>query len=534
MERFLLRARRSICATVVVMLSVAATTLVEPAVAGSGSLTVSPGSYVGGQLVTFSGNMGVPGKRKIHLQFSMSNGSSWVDVEHSAAYTASNGSFSFGFPAPSMFNIKMRVVSGSLATPSWNFNAKSQEVAVTLGEDLTHTLGDHQVVAGVPFTILADAAPDLKSHPDLPPPVIVGRTLTLQRRTDAGTWTNVGAVTVTDGLGHGLFLQTIPPGGPESVTYRVREENWTIGGNKIGWFPSFPFTVEVLDSFPPKGAVADRTRPAASVPAASVPAGAGAVDVGAVTSPRAVAAVTASKAWGWGMSNWDFAWEYGESLSSPPSRGLIPKGSWIDASTGSGRAAKHNGGLVLDSGPNLNGPGDYGTTFATMTGNPATYGRWEMRFRARRFETGSGDYHAKIELVPSKASDYHCGAQNITVADVPIYGSTFSVGAKSRSGHQWKLTRKTALKDTPVSFAVEVTKSHITWFLNGQPFATVKNSAAVSDVPKTLRLSLVGDGDQEMNHEQLISDWQRGWSLKRGKPVTKGTVLKAQSFTPSC
>ncbi|WP_395694896.1 hypothetical protein [Nocardioides sp.] len=527
MERITRRARRGICAAVVILLSLGLASLVEPAVAGSSSLTVTPGSYVGGQLVTFTGRMGVPGKRAIHLQYNM--GHSWNDVEGFTRYTAADGSFSLTYPAPSMFNIKMRVVSGSLATPAWNFVAKSQEVSVSLLLDPPlDVLGEHQVVAGLPFTLVADAAPSLKAHPDLPPPVIVGRTLTLQRRLADGTWTNAGATTLTNKLGVGLFVVTVPPGGPDEVTYRVREENWTAGGNKIGWFPSFPFTVQVLDAIPRLPGLTPRAAGSTSVPTSAASLAA------ADRHARYVLADTASKAWGWGMSNWDFAWEYGESLSSRPSRGLKPVGSWTDGSTGSGRAAKHNGGLTLDSGPNPTGPGDVGDTFATMQGNPATYGRWEVRYRARRYETGAGNFHAVFELVPARASDYHCGAQNITLADIPVYGPNFTVGAKSRSGHQWSLTRNTAFGDKPQSLAVEVAKSHITWFLNAKPFATVKTPAAISAVPKTLRLTLVGDGDKEMNHTQFISDWQRGWSLAKGKQVMKGTVLRAKSFTPAC
>ena len=62
----------------------------------------------------------------------------------------------------------------------------------------------------------------------------------------------------------------------------------------------------------------------------------------------------------------------------------------------------------------------------------------------------------------------------------------------------------------------------------------VRSKAAVSDVPMTLRLSLVGDGDKEMNHTQILSDWERGWSLDRGKQVTRGASLKRGSYDATC
>ena len=63
-----------------------------------------------------------------------------------------------------------------------------------------------------------------------------------------------------------------------------------------------------------------------------------------------------------------------------------------------------------------------------------------------------------------------------------------------------------------------MTKRHISWFIEGRVVATVKSRAAVSDVPMTLRLSLAGRGLDEVNRTQAISDWQRGYSLERGRP----------------
>ena len=33
---------------------------------------------------------------------------------------------------------------------------------------------------------------------------------------------------------------------PGTVVYRVRQENWFVNGNRIGWHPSFPTYVDVL------------------------------------------------------------------------------------------------------------------------------------------------------------------------------------------------------------------------------------------------------------------------------------------------
>ena len=154
--------------------------------------------------------------------------------------------------------------------------------------------------------------------------------------------------------------------------------------------------------------------------------------------------------------------------------------------------------------------------------------------RLKRLETGANNYMAKIELVPSRAGDYRCGARNITVASVKVGSSSVSIGARN-GNRQWTAQRKVA---SPVgkalAFAVEVGRGHITWFYNGQAIGTVRNRAAVSDVPLTMRLSLVGDPNREMNKTLFISDWQRGFDLGRGKLVKDGRSLRSSGFSGGC
>ncbi len=70
--------------------------------------------------------------------------------------------------------------------------------------------------------------------------------------------------------------------------------------------------------------------------------------------------------------------------------------------------------------------------------------------------------------------------------------------------------------------AVEVARDHITWFWDGRPIGTVKGGDAVSDVPMTLRFSMVGDQVTEHNQTGVVSDWQRGFAIDRGKQVRSG------------
>ena len=54
---------------------------------------------------------------------------------------------------------------------------------------------------------------------------------------------------------------------------------------------------------------------------------------------------------------------------------------------------------------------------------------------------------------------------------------------------------------------------------------------ADTDVPMTMRLLMVGAGQQEMNRTQAIFDWQRGFSLERGRLTTSGHALRVGTHT---
>jgi hypothetical protein len=447
----------------------------------------------------------------------MGGSNTWTDLPGTRATTRADGSFDFRHPALSMFGIRVRVASGRTATPGITSDARSQDLVLTAPQRVN--VGDN-------FTIRVDTTPTLPRRPDLPPPVFPGRDLTLQQRVNGDSWKTLGT-TATDASGNGQFNVTAPNSSP--AVYRVRQEDWIKNGSRIGWFPSFPAYVEV----------AGATGRAVTTPSGTTTASRGAPSTqrsAARVAARASGSTTASQKYGWRPALFDFAWEFGESLTSRPYRGTDRRGGWLDSSNGSGRASKHNGGLMLDSQRGVDGAGDFGTTAATLQGNPMKYGRWETKLRLKSPERNASDYHVKLELVPALAADYHCGGQNITVADLRPHGSTLTVGAKAfRANREWTSRAPIgSLLGPSATFSVELARGHISWFLNGRVIATLRDQAAVSDVPMTLRFSLVGNGPQEMNRTQAISDWQRGFALDRGRTVTSGKAPQRGSYTGGC
>jgi hypothetical protein len=509
--------------------------------AGAASLAVSPAAYVGGQRITFSGDLGVRGIRRIKLQLNLSRpGDPWNDVNgFKPRRTRADGTFRFRYLAPAMFGMQMRVVSGEIATPAVEFHALSQDLVVDVLPEM-EGLDVGQVVAEAPFSLAVDTTPeggsDLARRTDLPPPAFPGRELTLQRRRTDGTWADVptGPV-VTDARGEARFEGLELLGSTGTMVYRVVQEAWTGDRSRIGWFPSFPVYVDVL--LP--GEVPAARREARSAPASRDVSVAGtSQEAGTLlTVARDVASRTAAERYQWRPSLWDFGWTYGESLTDRPSRGEDRVGHWVEWSDGSGRSAKHNGGLMLDSQrQNKDGLGQsFGTTMVTMQGNPRARGRWEVRLRMKSTEDAHRDLPVLIELVPEDA-DPSCRATGITIAEASPHERGITIGVRNEQGEEWTRTEPgVSVNGTSHALAVEVTGSHVSWFLEGELIGTVTSKSAIPDVPLTLRLSLQGGGPlQQVDRTQAIFDWMRGYGLDRGRTVSGGPALTRGSHDLYC
>lgn len=479
----------------------------------SGSISVSPTNYVGGQAVTFSGRLGVSGRRLITLQQFMGRpGDIWFPVKGYAGYTASNGTFRVRVPAPDMWGIRYRVVSRGFASPSVLLHSKLQGADLWVsGPDRTAPEQAVTPSAGVPFDVSVDTTPVVMGRRfGWGTPVFAGRGLTLLKRVGPTSWTTVARTTETAD-GHGYFTG-LTESAPGTVVYRVRQESLRAGGNRVGWSTSYPTYLSVSGDGPAQQPAApSTTRYDAWQPLAAS---------GSRLTPTMK---TAFSTYGWGRKLFDFDWEQGQSLSDAPGTG---SGHWVEYSDGTGRAAKVTGMLGLDAKRDVNVPaGDLGTTMATMTGNARAYGRWEVRFKSGATENAGRDYSVRAELVPAASAQYACGSRNILLGQVRPNSRALTIGVKNGT-RNWSATRPlTSIVGHP-SLAVEVEPGHITWFYAGRPVGTVRTSSAVSRVPLTLRLSLVGHGTDEMNRASLGSDWQRGYAPTTGRQVLTGAALR--------
>lgn len=199
----------------------------------------APGATTGGQMLTFSGDMG-NGEQRIYLERRGNPNAKWARVpdprpgpgqgQDFTTKTDGDGTFSFDFPAPAMNACFFRVVSGSAETEAHQFNSVHQDVEIT---------GPATATAGVPYQVTGDTV--LRALDNRP--IFDGRGAALQRRTDAGEWETVTSAAVGgDGK---LAFPDVTTATPGEQVYRIRLDDWTLDEDRIGWFPSHPFTVTV-------------------------------------------------------------------------------------------------------------------------------------------------------------------------------------------------------------------------------------------------------------------------------------------------
>jgi hypothetical protein len=249
-----------------------------------------------------------------------------------------------------------------------------------------------------------------------------------------------------------------------------------------------------------------------------------------VTSALAGDDVTAAQRYGWRTMQWDYAWEFGEDFDSPAYRGANTRGGkWLDYSNGSGRVVKLGGGIEFHTGERYAGSRDRGDTRLTLTGKAARFGRWELKERTRLKEEVKGRFSTfLVELVPEGTGPEECPAYRLTLARTVLGAPTIKIGVNA-GAKAWTRTLtgygRTGTTLPPRLYAVQIAKRRITWFVNGHAVASTRARAARPKVPLTLRMSVVSEGDLEMNKADVLIDWVRNYNLKKGTRTPRRYAL---------
>ncbi len=203
----------------------------------------------------------------------------------------------------------------------------------------------------------------------------------------------------------------------------------------------------------------------------------------------------AGKVYRWGLSQWHDG--FVEALTD----------AW--AVNLPGQVDDQHGMLTMNGGP------DGRSVVVTLTGHGRRYGRWETRVRAEQYGTGRTPYRVVAELVPTRGSRYHCGAQSVVLADYLLGTGRAHTFLRTLPDRQFRYGHRLDLRPGVFhTYAVEVTGTHISWFVDAHVVMTERRAAARTGLRYKLRFRLVGDG-APANPGRMQMDWVRYYTLDR-------------------
>lgn len=154
-----------------------------------------------------------------------------------------------------------------------------------------------------------------------------------------------------------------------------------------------------------------------------------------------------------------------------------------------------------------------GTVSAILAKPGHATGRWEIRLRSKRFESRYANYRVVSELVPAGARDQHCGGQDVALESYRLGSdlANFSIHTLPNNSFE-AVKRRNLANDRWHTWAVEVTRTHISWFVDAAVVRTERRPAALSGVPLTVRFAMEAVPEQTMNLSRMQMDWMRYWS----------------------
>jgi len=154
----------------------------------------------------------------------------------------------------------------------------------------------------------------------------------------------------------------------------------------------------------------------------------------------------------------------------------------------------------------------------------AKYGRWESKFHISSQKSKSNSWRVLLELVPADASQHHCGAQTITYGNFIKNTRKGSLQIHTLPNNRFAHTVTTrpgiSVDGGFHTFGVEVTKTHVAWFVDDRAVLYEPRKAALHHPKLTLRIRFGGTSDGKFpvpadETPQLGFDWNRFWDLKR-------------------
>lgn len=145
----------------------------------------------------------------------------------------------------------------------------------------------------------------------------------------------------------------------------------------------------------------------------------------------------------------------------------------------------------------------------------AAYGRWEARVRGVDKSATGDEYQLNWELVPT--GRYHCGARSIVLSSYHLGDRAARGAVRTLPDHQFSYSRRISTLGSGNwhTYAIEVTRTHISWFVDTKVVRTERRPAALSGVTFRPRFRVVGVPGATMKKSAMQMDWVRYYTLKR-------------------
>ena len=144
----------------------------------------------------------------------------------------------------------------------------------------------------------------------------------------------------------------------------------------------------------------------------------------------------------------------------------------------------------------------------------AQYGRWEARVRAVEESTGATPFTFVWELTPGGGTA--CDDNRIVLSQYEPGDARATGAVVTSSGQAFQYSRPLDLRSRAWhTYAVEVSPTHVSWFVDTKVIRTERRTAALSGDTFHPEFEIVGQAGQSMNASRMQMDWVRYYDLHR-------------------
>jgi hypothetical protein len=179
--------------------------------------------------------------------------------------------------------------------------------------------------------------------------------------------------------------------------------------------------------------------------------------------------------------------------------------------------------------------GRQGLVTAQLMRPGRAYGRWETRMRQREYGNGA-HYKVLAELVPVTQAGEGCGEQNVALTKFTMGGDKVNWYVRSRPSDLYQASLPRGLgQDQWHTYAVEVTKKRISWFVDAHVIRSERRPDALTGRKFQVRFSMVPTKGKKMAKARMQMDWLRYWNLHSANKLSvKAPAAKRTTYTQSC